>query len=318
MLTDLSDFVADDCILASNTSTLDLDKIAEVVPRAERVIGPHFFIPAHVTKLLEIVPAKQTSTGIIEIMKAMALALNKIFVIAGNCDGFIGNRLFDRFHQEAMYLLEEGATPEQVDQALESWGMVIGPFRSLDMVGNDIPWSVRVTRKENNPELLQPSVGDKLCELGRYGQKTGSGWYRYEENNRQAIPDNKLVSFLQSHSKELGIERREITSEEIIERCLLSIVNEACAIFREGFSESIEDIDLVYVNGYGFPAKACGPMYLAEFIGLNWVVEKMKYFQAIASHGDTLWQPDTLLLEYLEMGKCLIGNSAALKQRHEL
>ena len=165
--------VADDCVLATNTSTLDMDAIAAAVNHPERVIGTHFFIPAHITRLLEIVPAQTTSAAVTGLIKAMALALGKVFVVAGNCDGFIGNRLFDRFHQEAMYLLEEGATPAQVDRVLEDWGMAIGPLRALDMVGNDIPWMVRCQRQQRTPDILQPRIGDALCEQGRYGQWAG-------------------------------------------------------------------------------------------------------------------------------------------------
>ena len=299
--------VDEHCILATNTSTLDLDAIADAVACPQRVIGTHFFIPAHVTRLLEIVPAKTTSATVLGTVKAMAQAMGKVFVVAGNCDGFIGNRLFDRFHQEAMYLLEEGATPGQVDSVLEDWGMAIGPFRALDMVGNDIPWGVRCQRQQNNPDILQPRIGDALCEQGRFGQKSGSGWYQYEPGSRQPGPCSATEDLLLEVSAQLGKERRGITDDEILGRCILALVNEGCAIVREGFAESAVDIDLAYVNGYGFPASAGGPMYLAEQLGLNQVVGEMRTYQRFATYGDQLWQPDPLIQQQSQRGGSLLG-----------
>lgn len=303
----LAERVSADCILATNTSTLDLDAIADAVPNPERVIGTHFFIPAHITRLLEIVPAHTTSASVLGTVKAMALAMGKVFVVAGNCDGFIGNRMFDRFHQEAMYLLEEGATPEQVDRALEEWGMAIGPFRALDMVGNDIPWGVRCQRAEENPNIIQPRIGDALCEQGRNGQKSGSGWYHYETGSRQPLPSAETADLLIQISAELGNERREISADEIIGRCILALVNEGCAIVREGFAKAPVDIDLAFVNGYGFPAKFGGPMYLAQQLGLTQVVGEMNYYRRFASHGDTLWKPDERLTSQTQRGGSLLA-----------
>ncbi len=292
----ITSFVADDCILATNTSTLDLDAIADAVQQPERVVGTHFFIPAHVTKLLELVPAKATSKAVLEQVKAMALAMKKVFVVAGNCDGFIGNRLFDRFHQEAMYLLEEGATPAQVDQALEAWGMAIGPFKALDMVGNDIPWQVRCQRKAKNPELIQPRVGDALCEQGRFGQKTGSGWYDYRPGSRNPEFSQATRELLERVSDELGLHRKAISDDMIVQRCILSLVNEGAAIIREGYADGPSDIDLTFVNGYGFPAQQGGPMYWAEMQGLDQVIHAMEEIAPVASFGDHLWQPDQWLV----------------------
>lgn len=294
------------CILATNTSTLDLDAIANAVEHSGRVIGTHFFIPAHVTRLLEIVPAQTTSAEVLGLTKAMALAMGKVFVVAGNCDGFIGNRLFDRFHQEAMYLLEEGATPEQIDSVLEGWGMAIGPFRALDMVGNDIPWGVRCQRREKNPDLIQPRIGDALCEQGRFGQKSGSGWYRYEPGSRQPVPSDETAALLEQVSQQLGHERRDISDDEILGRCILSLVNEGSAIVREGFAPAAVDIDLAFVNGYGFPASAGGPMFMAEQLGLTQVVGEMRTYQRFASHGKTLWQPDARIQQQSQRGGSLL------------
>ncbi len=299
--------VADDCVLATNTSTLDMDAIAAAVNHPERVIGTHFFIPAHITRLLEIVPAQTTSAAVTGLIKAMALALGKVFVVAGNCDGFIGNRLFDRFHQEAMYLLEEGATPAQVDRVLEDWGMAIGPLRALDMVGNDIPWMVRCQRQQRTPDILQPRIGDALCEQGRYGQKTGSGWYCYEAGSRTALPSAETDALLQQVSAELGHTRRDISNDEILGRCILALVNEGCAIVRQGFASGPVDIDLAFVNGYGFPAAAGGPMYLAEQLGLSQLVGEMRQYQRYASHGKVLWEPDELISRQAQRGGSLLA-----------
>ncbi|WP_221794271.1 3-hydroxyacyl-CoA dehydrogenase [Oceanobacter mangrovi] len=310
----LEALVSPDCILATNTSTLDLDAIANAVEHSERVIGTHFFIPAHITRLLEIVPAQVTSAAVLGLTKAMALALGKVFVVAGNCDGFIGNRLFDRFHQEAMYLLEEGATPEQIDTALEGWGMAIGPLRALDMVGNDIPWGVRVQRAQKNPDIIQPSIGDALCEQGRYGQKTGSGWYHYEPGSRTPVPSAETAQLLEQISTELGLNRRQISKDEIIGRCILALVNEGCAIVREGFAQAPVDIDLAFVNGYGFPASAGGPMFLAQQLGLNQVAGEMRGYQRYASHGKSLWQPDDLLVKQGQRGGSLLARVAFMNE----
>lgn len=299
--------VGADCILATNTSTLDLDAIADACRYPQRVIGTHFFIPAHVTRLLEIVPARSTSKATLELAKAMASAMGKVFVVAGNCDGFIGNRLFDRFHQEAMYLLEEGATPEQVDRVLEDWGMAIGPFRALDMVGNDIPWGVRVQRARNNPARLQPRIGDALCEQGRYGQKTGSGWYGYQVGSRTPLPIVETRLLLEDVSAELGLIRRQISDDEILGRCVLALVNEGCAIVREGYARSAVDIDLAFVNGYGFPLQAGGPLYLAQQLGLNRVAGEMRQYQRLARFGKSLWQPDDMLLIQAQRGGSLLA-----------
>lgn len=296
MMQSLSEIVAPNCILATNTSTLDLDEIAGAASESSRVIGTHFFIPAHVTKLLEIVPAKVTANQVLGTVKAMALAMNKVFVIAGNCDGFIGNRLFDRFHQEAMFLLEEGATPEQVDSVLETWGMAIGPFRALDIVGNDIPWQVRLARYQRNPQLVQARMGDALCERGWFGQKTGQGWYRYEPGSRVAITRPETQQFIAEEAAALGRTVRSVTDAEILDRCLLALVNEGGAILREGFAESEQAIDLTFVNGYGFPAKFGGPMFLARQKGLQDVIDSIETYREIAAHGVTLWQPDAWLI----------------------
>lgn len=293
----LSEAVPDSCILATNTSTLDLDAIAESAIGPERVVGTHFFIPAHVTQLLELVPAKQTSVDTLNFVKAMALEMRKVFVVAGNCDGFIGNRLFDRFHQEAMYLIEEGATPAQVDRVVESWGMAIGPFRALDMVGNDIPWPVRRARQARNPDLIQPRIGDALCEEGGFGQKSGRGWYRYGAESRKPQHSDETDLLMRSVSKELGLNRRRVSDDEVLERVLLALINEGAAIVREGFAQSQAAIDLVYVMGYGFPLAKGGPMALKDHLGAKAVCQRIAHYAGIAQYGERLWRADPALLE---------------------
>ena len=255
-------------IFASNTSTLDIDQIAATSGREAQVIGTHFFIPAQVTRLLEVVPARQTSEQTRAIILQLAGEIGKVPVVAGNCDGFIGNRLFDRFYQEAMYLLEEGAEVQAVDQALEGWGMAIGPLRALDMVGNDIPWKVWIQRQQRDPDLQQPRIGNLLCERGWYGQKNGQGWYRYEKGSRQALPSQETAGLIAQCRAELGITARVIGAEEIISRCLLAVMQEAELILQQGFARCGRDIDLVYVLGYGFPAALGGPVYLAQALGI--------------------------------------------------
>lgn len=294
-----------DTLLATNTSTLDIDEIASLVGSPERVIGTHFFIPAQVTKLLEVVPGLKTSPDTLASVMALAQDLGKTPVIAGNCDGFIGNRLFDRFHQEAMFLLEEGAYPEQVDQALEQWGYAIGPFRTLDIIGNEIPWSVRLERKKQLPEIVQPTVGDVLCECGHFGQKTGIGWYAYEANNRVSISSPKIHNLIEGVSETLGITRRIIDTEEIIERCVLSVVNEAAAILSGGYASRGSDIDVVQVNGYGFPANRGGPIYLADYLGLDQAIALVSSYKNIAGPGRALWEPHPFLKNLAESGESI-------------
>ncbi|MGB0659149.1 MAG: 3-hydroxyacyl-CoA dehydrogenase family protein [Mangrovicoccus sp.] len=267
VLSELSGKLGPQAILATNTSTLDLDAIAAGVPGSDRVIGTHFFMPAHVTRLLELVGAKTTRADVIQTAKALAADLGKIPVLAGNCDGFIGNRLFDRLHQEAMYMLEEGAEPAQIDDALEGWGFMLGPLRVLDMIGNDIPWGVRKQRAARDPSLEQPLVGDRLCEAGWMGQKSGQGWYVYPDGARRGVPSQVSQSIAQQAAADLGAAPQSFAPEQIIERCLMVLILEAARIRAEAMAETAADIDLVYVTGYGFPAKMAGPLRLGSEIG---------------------------------------------------
>ncbi|MBL1438047.1 MAG: NAD(P)-binding domain-containing protein [Rhodobacteraceae bacterium] len=296
VLAELSRICGPNTILASNTSTLDIDAIADATDAPERVIGTHFFVPAQVNKLLELIPAKATSAAVLGQVLALANVLGKQAVVARNVDGFIGNRLFDRFHQEAMYLLEEGATPQAVDAALEAWGMAIGPLRALDLVGNDIPWGVRVQRAKANPSLVQPRIGDALCEAGFFGQKTGKGWYLYDAESPRGRGYDGIIKLLEATSSSLGITRREISADEIVSRCILALIREAYALLGEGVAARATDVDMVYVTGYGFPAQHGGPFALAKAIGLARVVTLAGYYGEISGKAGSVWRvPDTLI-----------------------
>lgn len=289
VLRQIHDLCGPATVLASNTSTLDIDAIAAGSGAPERVIGTHFFIPAQVNKLLEIVPGKDTEPKVLALMQALAVDLGKQSVVAGNCDGFIGNRLFDRFHQEAMYLVEEGATPAQVDRALEGWGMAIGPFRALDLVGNDIPWGVRQQRAAARPDIVQPRIGDALCEAGLFGQKTGKGWYLYDSDSPRGRDYDEGTALFRRVSDELGQTRRDIAPAEIVARCVLALAREAWALLADGVAARGSDIDMVYVTGYGFPATKGGPMGFAKAFGRAEALHLIEHFGKTSGKADTIW-----------------------------
>lgn len=256
-------------ILASNSSTLDIDRIAAATARPQQVIGTHFFIPAQVTRLLELIPGRLTAPDVTAAAAALALALGKLPVVAGNCDGFIGNRLFDRLHEEAMYLVEEGASPVEVDAALEGWGMAIGPFRTLDMIDNRLLWSVRKRRRADDPARPTPVVGDRLCEAGLAGVATGAGWYLYEPGSRRRRPNPVVEALAADSARELGLERRGIAAQEIVGRCMVAVIAEALEVLAQGFAQNAADLDAVFRIGYGFPADRGGPLFLGEAVGLD-------------------------------------------------
>jgi len=265
-------------ILATNTSTLDVNRIAGFTRRPADVVGLHFFSPAHVMKLLEVVRGERTGKDVLATAMALARRIEKTAVVSGVCDGFIGNRMLAPYLGQCMRMLEEGASPEQVDRALEEFGMAMGPFRVADLAGNDIGWSIRKRRRAENPDLEYPGVADRICELGRFGQKTGAGWYRYEPGGREAIADPAVAEILAAHRKELGRAPRAISAEEIVERAILALVNEGAMILDEGIAQRASDIDLVYLTGYGFPAERGGPMYYAGELGLDAVVRAMERY----------------------------------------
>jgi 3-hydroxyacyl-CoA dehydrogenase len=283
-----------DAILASNTSTLDLDRIAAVTRAPQRVVGLHFFSPANIMKLLEIVRGARTAPDVLATAVAFGKAIGKVAVVSGVCDGFIGNRMFEEYLREAYFLLEEGALPAQVDAALERFGMAMGPLRVMDLVGQDIGWSIRKRRAIDQPDRPYSKLPDLICEMGRFGQKTGSGFYRYADG-RTATADPEIDALILAHSAKLGVTRRAIDDAEIVDRCIYALVNEGARILEEGIAYRAVDVDMVTVFGYGFPADRGGPMFYASRVGLPQVVARMQEFSQ-GVNGWT-WKPAASLLK---------------------
>ena len=299
----LDEVMKSGAILASNTSTLDLNRIADFTGRPQDVVGTHFFSPANVMKLLEVVRGGKTAKDVLATVMSLAKRIKKTAVVSGVCDGFIGNRMVEQYIRQALFLLEEGATPSQVDRALESWGMAMGPFRMSDLAGNDIGWAIRRRRYREQPGLKYSKIADRLCERGRFGQKTGLGWYRYEAGRRDAVPDPAVEQMIVDYRKEIGAQCRGIEEDEIVHRLIFALVNEGSAILQEGISSRASDIDMVYLTGYGFPLHRGGPMLYADEVGLYNVVDRMKRFAA-NSHGDPgFWKPAPLLAKLAGEGK---------------
>ncbi|MBN9407664.1 MAG: enoyl-CoA hydratase/isomerase family protein [Burkholderiales bacterium] len=290
-------------ILASNTSTLDLDKIASFTRRPQDVVGLHFFSPANVMKLLEVVRGKATAKDVLATVMALAKKIRKTAVVSGVTDGFIGNRMIEQYSRQAGFLLDEGATPQQVDRAIEKFGFAMGPFRMGDLAGNDIGWAIRKRRAVEQPELKYSATADKLCELGRFGQKTGAGWYDYQAGKRDAIPSKLVTDMIEQHRKEQGITPRKISDEEIVQRLVYSLVNEAAHILEEGIAQRASDIDMVYLTGYGFPMWRGGPMHYADQVGLFNVAEAMKRFQKNPRDDAKFWEPAPLIRKLVAEGK---------------
>jgi 3-hydroxyacyl-CoA dehydrogenase len=287
-------------ILASNTSTLDIDEIASATSRPDAVIGTHFFSPANIMRLLEIVRGKASSTEVIATCMQLSKKLGKVGVLVGNCRGFVGNRMFGPYRREAQFLVEEGASIEAVDQALHDFGMAMGPMATGDLAGLDVGWRIRKEyRHLEKPGVRQPFAEDRLCELGRYGQKTGAGWYKYDEN-RRAIPDPEVNQLVRRWAREAGIAQRKISSEEIVDRCVFALVNEGARILEEGIARRAVDIDIIYLNGYGFPAYRGGPMWYADTAGLDKVYRRISEFHQ--QQGE-LWEPAQLLTRLAQEGK---------------
>jgi 3-hydroxyacyl-CoA dehydrogenase len=296
----LDGFCRKGAILASNTSTLSIDEIASSTSRPESVIGTHFFSPANVMRLLEIVRGARTSKEVIATCMQVSKKLGKIGVLVRNCRGFVGNRMFHHYGREAVFLVEEGASPQAVDRALYDFGMALGPLATGDLAGLDVGWRIRKEyRHLEKPGVRQPIVGDRLCELGRYGQKTGVGWYKYEENRRGA-PDPEMNEMVRKWAIEAGLPQRDISAEEIVERCVYALVNEGARILDEGIAIRAVDIDIIYVNGYGFPPYRGGPLWYADSIGLKNVYGRICQFHS--RHGE-LWEPAPLLRRLAEEGK---------------
>lgn len=287
-------------VLASNTSTLSIDEIASATSRPESVIGTHFFSPANVMRLLEIVRGKVSSKEVINTCMQLSKKIGKIGVLVGNCRGFVGNRMFGPYRREAQFLVEEGASVEAVDRALYDFGMAMGPLATGDLAGLDVGWRIRKEFAHlEKPGVRQPLAEDRLCEMGRFGQKTGGGWYKYDEN-RRAVADPEVAAMVKQWAAEAGIEQRNISAEEIVDRCIYALVNEGARILEVGFALRAVDIDIVYLNGYGFPAYRGGPMWYADTVGLQKVYDRIREFEQ--QHGE-LWAPAPLLKDLADSGR---------------
>jgi 3-hydroxyacyl-CoA dehydrogenase len=288
------------CILASNTSTLDIDQMASATKRPEAVIGLHFFSPANVMRLLEIVRGRATGKPVIATAMALARKLGKVGVVARNCLGFIGSRMMEPYWREAELLVEEGASVEEVNQALYEFGMAMGPLAMADLVGLDIAWRIRqVFREVASPGVRQPRVIDLLYKMGRFGQKTGRGWSSYDAARKPSV-DPETAALIEQAAREAGIERRRISSREIVDRCVYGLVNEGARLLEEGIALRASDIDVVYLTGFGFPAWRGGPMFYADTVGLPQVLKRIEEFQT--KHGPGLWTPAPLLRRLAEAG----------------
>lgn len=293
-------------ILASNTSTLDVDAIAAVTGRPQDVIGLHFFSPANVMRLLEVVRARETAPDVLLTTLKLARQIGKIAVVSGVCFGFIGNRMFEPYGREAYRLLLEGATPSQIDKVLTDHGLAMGMLAVQDLAGIDIGYLIRESRRsEISHDPSYCKLGDELYALGRYGQKTGAGLYRYEERDR--LDDPEVISLASRIATELGIQRRHIPDQEILERCLFSLINEGIQLLDEGIALRSSDIDLVFINGYGFPAWRGGPMHEAECMGLSHLLSRLQHYrQVLGSHGEMWFQPAPMLQRLVAAGKTRI------------
>jgi 3-hydroxyacyl-CoA dehydrogenase len=296
------------CILATNTSTLNIDEIAAATSRPNMVIGMHFFSPANIMRLVEIVRGGATGDPVVATALALAKRLGKVGVVVGNCWGFVGNRMMFPYMREAQFLVEEGTTPSQVDKVLYDFGMAMGIFAVDDMGGIDIAWRVRQEFKHLvKPGIRTPLVPDQLYELGRLGQKTGKGWYLYGED-RKPSADPVVEALIESTAKKAGIARRTISDAEILERCLYVMINEGARILDEEYASRAADIDVIYISGYGFPAYHGGPMWYADTIGLRKIYNRILEFEK--QHGE-LWTPAPLLKRLAAIDGTFAGYDAA-------
>jgi 3-hydroxyacyl-CoA dehydrogenase len=292
-------------ILATNTSTLDVNAIAAVTRRPQDVIGTHFFSPANVMRLLEVVRGAQTASDVLATTMKLGKKIGKVPVVSGVCDGFIGNRMIEKYGQQSLFLLDEGCSPQQVDGAAYKWGMAMGPLAMGDMAGLDIGWEIRKRRYVERPDFVYSKIGDKVAELGRYGQKTGKGWYRYNLPDRKPIPDPEVDAIIEKYRKDNNIKVRQISDEEIVERLIYALVNEAACILEEGIALRASDIDMVYLTGYGFPAWRGGPMFYADTVGLPRVLAAIEKFQQ--GYMGEVWKPAPLLVKLAKEGRKFNG-----------
>jgi 3-hydroxyacyl-CoA dehydrogenase len=290
-------------ILATNTSTLDVDHIAAMTKRPADVIGTHFFSPANIMKLLEIVRGKATGKDVLATTMKLAKTLRKTAVVSGVCDGFIGNRMVEQYSRQALFMVDEGASPAEVDAAIEKFGFAMGPFRMSDLAGNDIGWHIRKRRAVEHPDLVYSKAADKLCELGRFGQKTGAGWYDYKPGDRSAYPSQVVNDLIATHRAAIGIRPRKLDTREIVDRLVYALVNEAARILEEGIAQRASDIDIVYLTGYGFPVWRGGPMCYADEVGVYAVAQRMREL-ARNPYGDPgFWTPAPLLQRLAAAGQ---------------
>ena len=294
-------------ILASNTSALNLDDIANFTRRPQDVIGLHFFSPANVMRLLEVVRGAKTAKDVLATAMRLSKTMGKVAVVSGVCDGFIGNRMLARYGAAAHDLIMFGALPQQIDAALQDFGMAMGPFRVGDLAGLDIGWALRKRRSAEFPERDFSNVSDVLCEQGRFGQKTGAGWYRYEAGSRHPIPDPKVTAIIEEYRRKKGIMPRSVSSQEIVERCIYALINEGARILEDGIAQRASDIDLVYLNGYGFPAYRGGPMFFADQTGLHVVARALESIAAQPGSDTAFWTPAPLLTRLAHEGRTFNG-----------
>jgi 3-hydroxyacyl-CoA dehydrogenase len=288
-------------ILASNTSTLDLNKIADFTRRPQDVIGLHFFSPANVSKLLEIVRGARSAKDVVATSMAVSKQIKKVGVISGVCDGFIGNRMMNAYFRQMELLLDTGALPQQIDKAMENFGFAMGPFRVSDLAGNDILWYIRKRLYVEYPDRVFSKTPDRICELGRFGQKTGAGWYDYKPGDRAPIPSELVNKIVLEESAKLGISRRKVSDEEIVQRALYSLINEGARILEEGIALRASDIDVVYLTGYGFPDFRGGPLFYADTVGLPNILRTMREFAR--GYQPDAWEPAPLLKQLASEGK---------------
>jgi len=288
-------------VLATNTSTLSVDEIAAVTSRPADVIGLHFFSPAHIMRLLEIVRGAETADDVIATSLALAKSLKKVGVVVGNCFGFVGNRMLYSYGRENQLLLLEGAAPEYIDKVLYDWGMAMGPNAVGDLAGLDVGYKVRQERTDLPDDPRFYRVADMLAELGRFGQKTGKGTYLYEEGSRKPVPDPEVAALIKAEAERLGVGQRQVPEQEIIERCIYGLVVEGARILEDGIASKSADIDVVWMNGYGFPRHRGGPMHYADSVGLDKVYATVCDFSE--RFGSMYWEPPALLKELAESGK---------------
>ena len=303
----LADAAKPGAILATNTSTLDVDRIASGTKRPQDILGMHFFSPANVMKLLEVVRGAATGADVLATVMQLAKRIGKTAVVARVCDGFIGNRMVEQYLRQAMFLVDEGASPAQVDGALETFGMAMGPFRMSDLAGNDIGWRIRQRRYVEKPHVAYSRIADRLCERGRFGQKAGAGWYRYESGRRDALADPAVDEIIAAHRASIGVTPRTIEAGEIVDRCILALVNEGARVLDDGVAQRASDIDVIYVAGYGFPRYRGGPMLYADMLGLYNAMRRMRAFAALPGADTAFWTPAPLLARLAVEGKTLNG-----------